>query len=101
MANETKNDLNTETLLEEAKEIGVLAKDRKYFQLTKKVFHLFSSVYKKSLKGKYLEIQGKKIPMVLVVVAALGLGWTAIPSGSETAVEDSIADENHSDELKQ
>ena len=72
MANETKNDLNTETLLEEAKEIGVLAKEKKYFQLTKKVFPLFSSAYNKSLKGKYVEIKGKKIPMVLVVVAAFG-----------------------------
>ena len=50
MTNETKNDLNTETLLEEAKEIGVLAKDRKYFQLTKRFFIFFLRFIKKALK---------------------------------------------------
>ncbi|MDO4162044.1 MAG: FxLYD domain-containing protein [Pseudomonadota bacterium] len=89
MTNETQKDndsMEPETLLNEAKDTYQAIKEKKYFAATRQIFHLLSHLYKRYLKGKYVPINGKKIPLVLVLAVVLFLGWLAAPSDTETPV---------------
>ena len=46
------DELNPESLLEKAKTVGALVKEKKYFRAVKEIFVLLIAVYKKYIKGK-------------------------------------------------
>lgn len=82
------DELNPESLLEKAKTVGALVKEKKYFRAVKEIFVLLIAVYKKYIKGKYVSVKGKKVPLIAVILVVLAGGWAAIPSDNTAAVED-------------
>lgn len=82
------DELNPESLLEKAKTVGALVKEKKYFRAVKEIFVLLIAVYKKYIKGKYVSVKGKKVPLIAVILVVLAGGWAAIPSDNAAAVED-------------
>lgn len=96
------NNIN-DSLLENAKDLSAALKDRKYFRVFKELFVLFKTIYKNYLKGRYVSVSGKKVPMTAVLVIVLGLVYAVFPSDSsneQANPEDNIKDEPAS-ELKE
>lgn len=56
---------------ESFKKILLLLKDRRYFAASKEFFVYGKILYNNHLKGKYITIAGKKIPMTLAVLVTL------------------------------
>jgi hypothetical protein len=78
----------TETVLDSVKNIAALAKDKQYGPAAKATVNLGKMLYNKHLKGKYITVKGKQIPMTLVaIVAVLGLYIITPSCGSEEKVE--------------
>lgn len=82
------DELNPESLLEKAKTVVALVKEKKYFRAVKEIFVLLIAVYKKYIKGKYVYVKGKKVPLIAVILVVMAGGWAAIPSDNTAAVED-------------
>jgi hypothetical protein len=78
----------TETVLDSVKNIAALAKDKQYGPAAKATVNLGKMLYNKHLKGKYITVKGKQIPMTLVaIVAVLGLYIITPSCGSDEKVE--------------
>ncbi len=67
------------------KNIAVQIKNRKYLAAVKEVFHLTKDIYGKTLKGRYIKVKGKNIPLTAVVVGLLFV-YILVPS-SENPLE--------------
>lgn len=92
-----------DSLLENAKDLSAALKDRKYFRVFKELFVLLKTIYKNYLKGRYVSVSGKNVPMTAVLVIVLGLVYAVFPSNSsneQANPEDNIKDEPAS-ELKE
>ena len=74
---------DAESVLNEIKTLGTLIKEKKYFRAVKESFVVFYTIYKKHIKGKYIEFKGKKVPMAVVLLIVLAGGVAVTPSGSE------------------
>ena len=62
------------------KNIFALLKERKYFAALREVLGFCKSVYVNNIKGKYIELKGKKIPMGAVVLVLLAGIYFITPS---------------------
>lgn len=79
------------TVMESTKRIIALAKDKQYKDMTKEVINLGRVTYANHLKGKYVTVKGKQIPMTLVViVAVLGLYILSPSCGSDTVEKPAV-----------
>lgn len=75
----------TPTVLDSAKKVFALAKEKQYGPAAKEVINLGKITYDNHLKGKYVTVKGKQIPMTLVVIVAiLGLYIISPSCGSDT-----------------
>jgi len=61
-----------------------LLKERKYFAFFKKCFSLLWQLYSKYIKGKFITVKGKKIPLTAVIIVLFGL-YVVFPSSKEEA----------------
>ncbi|MBR3501563.1 MAG: FxLYD domain-containing protein [Alphaproteobacteria bacterium] len=69
--------------IKEVKELAGLIKDKNYGDASRKAAGLSKALYDKHLKGKYVEVRGKKIPLTAVVVAGVFLFFYIIWPSSE------------------
>ncbi len=77
------------TVMESVKEIFTLVAKRDYKAAIKEFVNLLKIAYANHLKGKYVTVKGKKIPLTAVVcVAILGL-YIIYPSSDEVSKESS------------
>ena len=60
----------------------VLLKEKKYFAALREVFGFFKSIYLNRIKGKYVEIKGKRIPMGVVILVLLCGAYFITPSAT-------------------
>lgn len=82
------NEVSAENLLEKVKNIGMLLKNKKYFKAIKEIFILLFAAYKKYIKGRYLEIKGKKVPLIAIIIIALAGSFAVLPSDETAAPAD-------------
>ena len=75
------------TVLESLKRIVALFVKGHYWEATKEMFNLFKVAYVNHLKGKYITLKGKKIPLTAVVGAAVIGLYMLYPAAEKTAVE--------------
>lgn len=59
-----------------------LLKERKYFAFFKKCFSLLWQLYSKYIKGKFITVKGKKIPLTAVIIVLFGL-YVVFPSSND------------------
>lgn len=94
--NDVKNASETaKTTFQSIKSILSALKNRKFMAAGKECWACSKNVYAKRLKGKYVEVRGKKIPLTAIVIVIL-LGLFAVQSGekpkemplTETAAKD-------------
>lgn len=67
---------------EEVKSMFQLLKEKKYFAFLKAFLIALWGLYGKYLKGKYVTVKGKKVPLTAIIVAVIGF-WAVLPSSSE------------------
>ncbi len=95
----SKNEeLQLNNCLDEIKNVIILIKEKKYFQAAKAFFKLFALFYKAHIKGKYIQVKGKKVPLAAVLVLVLFIGWGLIPLGSVSEDQQNQADEDSAQE---
>lgn len=87
------NTEDAESVISGVKTLGTLIKDKKYFRALKEFFVVFYTIYKKHIKGKYIEFKGKKVPMAAVLLVVLAGGFAVAPSGNENADKPTSAQE--------
>ncbi len=73
-------DETNKNLIDEGSNILTLIKDKKYFSALKAFIKLSITNYRQHIKGKYVNVKGKRIPVALLLAVLLALGWFAIPS---------------------
>lgn len=77
------------TVMESAKRIFTLITKGSYLAAMKEIANLFKITYVNHIKGKYITVKGKKIPLTAVIcVAILGL-YIISPSSDETTTDNS------------
>lgn len=64
-----------------------LLKERKYFAALRRCFGFVWQLYKKYIKGKFITVKGKKIPLTAIIVALFGL-YIIFPSSEEKTAAD-------------
>jgi len=69
--------------IKEVKELAGLIKNKNYGDASRKAAGLSKALYDKHLKGKYVEVKGKKIPLTAIVVAGVFLFFYIIWPSSE------------------
>lgn len=87
------NTEDAESVISGVKTLGTLIKEKKYFRALKEFFVVFYAIYKKHIKGKYIEFKGKKVPMAAVLLVVLAGGFAVAPSGNENADKPTSAQE--------
>lgn len=87
------NTEDAESVISGVKTLGTLMKEKKYFRALKEFFVVFYTIYKKHIKGKYIEFKGKKVPMAAVLLVVLAGGFAVAPSGNENADKQTSAQE--------
>ena len=87
------NTEDAESVISGVKTLGTLIKEKKYFRALKEFFVIFYTIYKKHIKGKYIEFKGKKVPMAAVLLVVLAGGFAVAPSGNENANKPTSAQE--------
>lgn len=87
------NTEDAESVISGVKTLGTLIKEKKYFRALKEFFVVFYVIYKKHIKGKYIEFKGKKVPMAAVLLVVLAGGFAVAPSGNENADKPTSAQE--------
>lgn len=87
------NTEDAESVISGVKTLGTLIKEKKYFRALKEFFVIFYAIYKKHIKGKYIEFKGKKVPMAAVLLVVLAGGFAVAPSGNENADKPTSAQE--------
>lgn len=87
------NTEDAESVISGVKTLGTLIKEKKYFRALKEFFVVFYTIYKKHIKGKYIEFKGKKVPMAAVLLVVLAGGFAVAPSGNENADKPTSAQE--------
>ena len=87
------NTEDAESVISGVKTLGTLIKEKKYFRALKEFFVIFYTIYKKHIKGKYIEFKGKKVPMAAVLLVVLAGGFAVAPSGNENADKPTSAQE--------
>lgn len=87
------NTEDAESVISGVKTLGTLIKEKKYFRALKELFVVFYTIYKKHIKGKYIEFKGKKVPMAAVLLVVLAGGFAVAPSGNENADKPTSAQE--------
>ena len=84
MDNDLSEDkLDTNAIIEKAQNLRKALQERKYFKAAKDAFVLLYALYKQYLKGKYVSVKGKKIPLIAVILAVMVAGYAVIPSAPE------------------
>lgn len=68
------------TTMDYAKNVLTLLKQGKYLRACRELFGFFKSVYVLHIKGKYIEVKGKKIPMTAVVIAVAAVLYFMVPN---------------------
>lgn len=58
-------------------------RERRYFAALKEVYNLFKTLYNTHLKGKYVTVKGRKIPLTAVVIAAIFALYVLYPSSDQ------------------
>lgn len=96
------NTEDAESVINDVKTLETLIKEKKYFRALKEFFVVFYAIYKKHIKGKYIEFKGKKVPMAAVLLVVLAGGFAVAPSGNEstdktTAAQEQIEQKSDSD----
>ena len=95
-----KNSNNTQNVLQSGKKLLTDLKDRKYFSAIKEFFRLFKILYNNNLKGRYITVKDKKIPLTAVVIAALIVLYVvypnANPESNKTSLETSEKNDTNS-----
>lgn len=82
--NEEQQKEQMEKIVAEGKNFGMYLKEKKYFSALKEFFKLLGSVYKRFIKGKYVTVKGKKIPLVAVLTVVLLLFVGMMPAGENS-----------------
>lgn len=88
------NTEDAESVISGVKTLGTLIKEKKYFRALKEFFVVFYTIYKKHIKGKYIEFKGKKVPMAAVLLVVLAGGFAVAPSGNENTDKPTSAQEH-------
>ena len=87
------NTEDAESVINDVKTLGTLIKEKKYFRALKEFLVVFYAIYKKHIRGKYIEFKGKKVPMAAVLLVVLAGGFAVVPSGNEKADKPTDAQE--------
>ena len=91
--NEEQQTEQMEKIVAEGKNLGMYIKEKKYFSALKEFFKLLVNVYKKFIKGKYVTVKGKKIPLAAILVVVLLLFIGMMPTGENAENEPKQATE--------
>lgn len=91
--NDEQQNEQMEKIVAEGKNFGMYIKEKKYFSALKEFFKLLGSVYKRFIKGKYVTVKGKKVPLAAILVVVLLLFIGMMPTGENTEKEPKQATE--------
>jgi len=73
-----------ENTLDYLKNAFSLLKQKQYGAALREFAYLLKAGYINHIKGKYVEVKGKKIPMIAIVIAAIFIVYALLPSANQT-----------------
>jgi hypothetical protein len=72
-----------QTVYKNVKHVFLLIKDRKYWVATKETFNMTKGIYTNHIKGRFISVKGKRIPLAAVLAAIVLFLYIIYPSGEK------------------